>query len=331
MSEPNDLQAVQELSEAYRRIVEQLGRVIVGQQQVIEELLTAMFARGHCLLVGVPGLAKTLLIRTLAESLSLEFRRIQFTPDLMPSDITGTEVIQEDRQSGVRELRFLKGPIFGNVILADEINRTPPKTQAALLEAMQEYQITAGGSRHQLAQPFFVLATQNPIEHEGTYPLPEAQLDRFMFNTFVDYPEEQEEFDIVRRTTTDITATVTPMLSGQKILELQKIVRRVPAADHVVRYAMKLVRMTRPHKDAAPQFVRDYVNWGAGPRASQYLILGAKSRAVLQGRFHAGVDDVRAVALPVLRHRIVTNFNAEAEGMKPDDIIRRLMETISDE
>jgi MoxR-like ATPase len=330
MSEPNDLQAAQELSDAYRRIVEQLGRVIVGQQQVIEELLTAMFARGHCLLVGVPGLAKTLLIRTLAESLDLEFRRIQFTPDLMPSDITGTEMIQENRQSGVRELRFLKGPIFGNVILADEINRTPPKTQAALLEAMQEYQITAGGARHQLAQPFFVLATQNPIEHEGTYPLPEAQLDRFMFNTFVDYPEEEEEFDIVRRTTADITATVTPILSGQKILELQKIVRRVPAAEHVIRYAMKLVRMTRPHKDAAPQFVRDYVNWGAGPRASQYLILGAKSRAVLQGRFHAGIDDVRAVALPVLRHRIVTNFNAEAEGMRPDDIVRRLMESIGE-
>ena len=250
MPEHDDLQAVQELSEAYRLITEQLGRVIVGQRQVIEELLVAMFARGHCLLVGVPGLAKTLLIRTLAESLALEFRRIQFTPDLMPSDITGTEVIQEDRRSGGRELRFLKGPIFGNVILADEINRTPPKTQAALLEAMQEYQITAGGQRHQLAQPFFVLATQNPIEHEGTYPLPEAQLDRFMFNTFVDYPEEEEEFDIVRRTTADITTTITPTLSGQRILELQKIVRRVPAADHVVRYAMKLVRLTRPTQGA---------------------------------------------------------------------------------
>ena len=245
-SEHDDLQAVQELSEAYQAITAQLGRVIVGQQHVIEELLTAMFARGHCLLVGVPGLAKTLLIRTLAETLALEFRRIQFTPDLMPSDITGTEVIQEDRRSGVRELRFLKGPIFGNVILADEINRTPPKTQAALLEAMQEYQITAGGQRHQLVQPFFVLATQNPIEHEGTYPLPEAQLDRFMFNTYVDYPDEEEEFDIVRRTTADVTATVTPTLSGEKILALQKIVRRVPVADHVVRYAMKLVRLTRP-------------------------------------------------------------------------------------
>jgi MoxR-like ATPase len=337
MPEHDDLEAVRELSEAYRLITDQLGRVIVGQQQVIEELLVAMFARGHCLLVGVPGLAKTLLIRTLADTLSLEFRRIQFTPDLMPSDITGTEVIQEDRGTGVRELRFLKGPIFGNVILADEINRTPPKTQAALLEAMQEYQITAGGQRHQLSQPFFVLATQNPIEHEGTYPLPEAQLDRFMFNTYVDYPDEEEEFDIVRRTTADIAATVTPTLSGEKILSLQKIVRRVPVADHVVRYAMKLVRLTRPGKadvpSAAkradvPQFIRDYVSWGAGPRASQYLVLGAKARAVLHGRFHAGMDDIRAVALPVLRHRIVTNFNAEAEGVKTDDIVRRLIETV---
>jgi MoxR-like ATPase len=255
----------------------------------------------------------------------------------MPSDITGTEVIQEDRSSGSREFRFLPGPIFGNVILADEINRTPPKTQAALLEAMQEYQITAGGRRHQLGQPFFVLATQNPIEHEGTYPLPEAQLDRFMFNTFVDYPEEEEEFDIVRRTTADLTATVTPALSGERILELQKTVRRVPVADHVVRYAMKLVRMTRPRppaagrRDEAPQFIRDYVSWGAGPRASQFLVLGAKARAVLHGRFCAGTDDVRAVALPVLRHRIVTNFNAEAEGIKPEDLVRRLLDTLGED
>ena len=338
MPEHDDLQAVQELNDAYRLITERLGQVIVGQQQVIEELLVAMFARGHCLLVGVPGLAKTLMIRTLADALSLEFRRIQFTPDLMPSDITGTEVIQEDRGSGNREFRFLKGPIFGNVILADEINRTPPKTQAALLEAMQEYQITAGGRRHQLGQPFFVLATQNPIEHEGTYPLPEAQLDRFMFNTYVDYPEEEEEFDIVRRTTADITATVTPALSGERILALQKIVRRVPVADHVVRYAMKLVRLTRPRaaaarpqRDDVPPFIRDYVSWGAGPRASQFLVLGAKARAVLHGRFCAGIDDVRAVALPVLRHRIVTNFNAEAEGIKPEDLVRRLIDTLGDD
>ncbi len=328
MNAKDDVQAVAELNEAYRLITQQLGRVIVGQQQVIEELLVAMFARGHCLLVGVPGLAKTLLIRTLAGALSLEFRRIQFTPDLMPSDITGTEVIQEDKLSGVRELRFLQGPIFGNVILADEINRTPPKTQAALLEAMQEYQITIGGKRHPLDQPFFVLATQNPIEQEGTYPLPEAQLDRFMFNTFVDYPDVEEEFDIVKRTTTDITATVTPTLTGSRILELQKIVRRVPAADHVVRYALKLARLTRPHKGEAPDFIREYVNWGAGPRASQYMVLGAKARAVLNGRFYAGVGDIRTVAFPVLRHRIMTNFNAEAEGIKPDDIIRRLLDTV---
>lgn len=336
MSEYDDVQAIEELKRAYQLIVEQLGRVIVGQRQVIEELLTAMFARGHCLLVGVPGLAKTLMIRTLAESLALEFRRIQFTPDLMPSDITGTEVIQEDRRSGTREFRFLKGPIFGNVILADEINRTPPKTQAALLEAMQEYQITAAGQRHELSRPFFVLATQNPIEHEGTYPLPEAQLDRFMFNTYVDYPEEEEEYDIVCRTTADLDVAIAPMLSGEKILELQKIVRRVPAAEHVVRYAMKLVRLSRPVKGAAkagngvPRFVRDYVSWGAGPRASQYLVLGAKARAALHGRYHAGLDDVRAVALPVLRHRIVTNFNAEAEGIKSDDIVRRLIETVGE-
>jgi MoxR-like ATPase len=331
MSEHQDLQAVQELSAAYRLIAEQVGRVIVGQRQVIEELLVAMFSRGHCLLVGVPGLAKTLLIRTLADTLSLEFRRIQFTPDLMPSDITGTEVIQEDRASGSREFRFLKGPIFANVILADEINRTPPKTQAALLEAMQEYQITAGGQRHPLRQPFFVLATQNPIEHEGTYPLPEAQLDRFMFNTYVDYPAEHEEFDIIRRTTADLTVEATPVLAGEKILALQKIVRRVPVADHVVRYAMKLVRLTRPGTGDVPPFIRDYVTWGAGPRASQYLVLGAKARAVLHGRFCAAADDVRAVALPVLRHRIVTNFNAEAEGIKTDHLIRRLIDFAGDE
>jgi MoxR-like ATPase len=328
MNQDDDIQAVQELNEAFRAITEQLRRVIVGQQEVIEELLVAMFARGHCLLVGVPGLAKTLMIRTLADALSLEFRRIQFTPDLMPSDITGTEVIQEDKLSGTRELRFLKGPIFGNVILADEINRTPPKTQAALLEAMQEHQITAGGRRHRLTEPFFVLATQNPIEQEGTYPLPEAQLDRFMFNTFVDYPDEQEEFDIVRRTTADFAPEVTATLSGEQIVNLQRIVRRVPVADHVIRYALRLVRLTRPHEGEVPGFIRDYVNWGAGPRASQYLILGAKARAVLHGRFYAASDDVRAVAFPVLRHRIMTNFNAEAEGVKPDDVIRRLLEAV---
>jgi MoxR-like ATPase len=329
MSHDDDVRAVQELNEAFRLITEQLGRVIVGQQQVIEELLVAMFARGHCLLVGVPGLAKTLMIRTLAEALTLEFRRIQFTPDLMPSDITGTEVIQEDKHSGTRELKFLKGPIFGNIILADEINRTPPKTQAALLEAMQEHQITAGGTRHQLVEPFFVLATQNPIEQEGTYPLPEAQLDRFMFNTYVDYPAEEEEFEIVRRTTADIVSEVKPTLSGERILALQKIVRRVPVADHVVRYALRLVRLTRREKGDVPAYISDYVNWGAGPRASQYLVLGAKARAVLHGRFYANTDDIRSVAFPVLRHRILTNFNAEAEGIKPDAIIRRLIDTVA--
>jgi len=324
-----DVQAVERLSEAYQVITGQLGRVIVGQQQVIEELLVAMFARGHCLLVGVPGLAKTLMIRTLADALSLRFSRIQFTPDLMPSDITGTEGIQENRASGARELAFLPGPIFANVILADEINRTPPKTQAALLEAMQEHQITAGGKRHVLEEPFFVLATQNPIEQEGTYPLPEAQLDRFMFNTFVDYPDEEEELEIVRRTTADVAEQVVPSLDGRQILELQKIVRRVPVAEHVARYALALARRTRPAQPDAPPFVRDYVSWGAGPRASQYLVLGAKARAVLRGRFHATIEDVRAVAYPVLRHRIMTNFNAEAEGIKTDDLIGRLVLSIA--
>jgi MoxR-like ATPase len=325
----DDVQAVEQLNAAYRQITEQLGRVIVGQQQVLEELLVAIFARGHCLLVGVPGLAKTLMIRTLADALALRFHRIQFTPDLMPTDITGTEVIQEDKTSGTRELRFLRGPIFANVLLADEINRTPPKTQAALLEAMQEYQVTVGGKRHPLEEPFFVLATQNPIEQEGTYPLPEAQLDRFMFNTYVDYPSEEEELAIVKRTTTGALPSICATLSGKQILALQQIVRRVPVADHVMRYALALTRRTRPDRPEAPEFVRQYVTWGAGPRASQYLILGAKARAVLGGRFYAGVDDVRAVAYPVLRHRILTNFNAEAEGIKPDQIISRLLETAS--
>jgi len=329
MLRDDDVQAVHRLNEAYRLITEQLGRVIVGQQQVIEELLVAMFAQGHCLLVGVPGLAKTLMIRTLADALSLDFSRIQFTPDLMPSDIIGTEVIQEDKASGRRELKFLTGPIFANVILADEINRTPPKTQAALLEAMQEHQLTVGGVRHRLSEPFFVLATQNPIEQEGTYPLPEDQLDRFMFNTFVDYPDEDEELEIIKRTTADVAAEVTPTLDGDQIRSLQRIVRRVPVADHVARYALQLVRLTRPGKNHAPDFVDEYISWGAGPRASQYLVLGAKARAVLCGRYYAGCEDIRAVAYPVLRHRIITNFNAEAEGIKPDDLIRRLIKIVA--
>ena len=324
----DDVQAIHKLNQAYRKISEQLQKVIVGQQQVIEELLIAMFARGHCLLVGVPGLAKTLLIRTLADTLTLKFSRVQFTPDLMPADITGTEVIQEDKLSGTREFKFLPGPIFGNVILADEINRTPPKTQAALLEAMQEHQVTVGGRRYKLDPPFFVLATQNPIEQEGTYPLPEAQLDRFMFNTYVDYPEEDEELEIIKRTTADGKVELLPTLDGEEILALQQIVRRVPAPEHVMRYAMQFTRLTRKTKEDVPQFVRDYVSWGAGPRASQYLVLGAKARAALHGRYAATCDDVRAVALPVLRHRIMTNFNAEAEGLRPDDIVQRLIDQI---
>jgi len=324
----DDLEAVRRLSDAYRTIRAELGKAIVGQGQVLEELLVAMFSRGHCLLVGVPGLAKTLMIHTLADALTLSFSRIQFTPDLMPSDITGTEVIQEDKTTGQRYFKFLKGPLFANVILADEINRTPPKTQAALLEAMQEHQVTVGGERHRMSEPFFVLATQNPIEQEGTYPLPEAQLDRFMFNVLVDYPDEDEEFEIVRRTTATHVPKIDKVLTAHDILGLQEIVRKVPIADHVVRYAMKLARLTRRGKEEVPDFIRDYVSWGAGPRASQYLVLGAKARAVLHGRYYASVDDVRAVAAPVLRHRIITNFNAEAEGIKPDDLVRRLTDLI---
>ncbi len=328
MLQSSDVQAVETLHEAYRQITSELARVIVGQEEVIEQLLIAMFARGHCLLVGVPGLAKTLLIRSVADALSLQFSRIQFTPDLMPSDITGTEVIQEDRSTGTRELRFLPGPVFANIILADEINRTPPKTQAALLEAMQEHQVTAGGQRHKLPEPFFVLATQNPIEQEGTYPLPEAQLDRFMFNVMVDYPDEDEELEIVRRTTADVEAKITATLDADQITELTRIVRKVPIADHISRYALRLARLTRSQQPDVPDFVREYVMWGAGPRASQYMVLGAKARAVLHGRHYVSHEDIRALAAPVLRHRIKTNFNADAEGVSADDIIARLLETV---
>lgn len=328
MSDNQDLQAVERLSEAYRSIADEIGKRIVGQREVVEQLLIALFARGHCLLVGVPGLAKTLMIRTLADALSLQFNRVQFTPDLMPADITGTEVIQEDKQSGTRAFRFLPGPLFANIVLADEINRTPPKTQAALLEAMQEQQVTIGGQKHALPDPFFVLATQNPIEQEGTYPLPEAQLDRFLFMVFVDYPNEDEELEIVKRTTADVTTKLTSALSAQDILDLSRIVRRVPVADHLARYAIQFARRTRVGYGDVPDMVRDYVSWGAGPRASQYLVLAAKARAVLHGRYYVSGDDIRAVATPVLRHRIVTNFNAEAEGLKADDIVAHLTKTI---
>src|SRR5438876_3942545 len=323
-----DLAAIERLNDGYRRIRKELSKAVVGQQRVLEELLIAVFARGHCLLVGVPGLAKTLMIRTLADSLNLSFSRIQFTPDLMPSDIIGTEVLQEDKASGQRMFKFLHGPLFANVILADEVNRTPPKTQAALLEAMQEHQVTVGGTRHRLPDPFYVLATQNPIEQEGTYPLPEAQQDRFMFNIFVDYPEEEEEYRIVEMTTSTHQPQLERVLSATDILEMQDIVRKVPVAPYVIRYAMKFTRLTRKNKGEVPDFIRDYVTWGAGPRATQYLVLGAKARAVLHGRYYVSCEDIREVAVPVLRHRIITNFNAEAEGVRPDDIVRRLAEII---
>jgi MoxR-like ATPase len=324
----DELAAVEKLQKGYHDIRAELGKVIVGQDAVIEELLIALFCKGHALLVGVPGLAKTLLISTLARTLGLSFNRIQFTPDLMPSDITGTEVIEEDKTTGGRQLRFVRGPVFANVILADEINRTPPKTQAALLEAMQEHQVTAGGKQHRLPQPFFVLATQNPIEQEGTYPLPEAQLDRFMFNINVGYPTEEEEFQIVRLTTMGREFDLKHVLSGDEIQLLQAIVRKVPVADHVIRYALQFSRLTRKTEGNVPAFISEYVAWGAGPRASQYLVVAGKARALLKGRYHVSTEDIRQVALPVLRHRIVTNFNAEAEGMKSDAIVKKLIETI---
>ncbi len=323
-----DLEAVKRLKEAHAKIRKEISRIIVGQDRVIDQLLISIFSRGHCLLVGVPGLAKTLMIHCLADTLSLSFNRVQFTPDLMPADITGTEVIQEDPDTHERRFKFLRGPIFANVILADEINRTPPKTQAALLEAMQEHKVSAGGTRYTLEEPFFVLATQNPIEQEGTYPLPEAQLDRFMFMIFVDYPSEDEEFEIVRKTTARLDLSLDKMLSGADIVRLQQIVRDVPVADHVIRYAMRLARSSRPTNPDAPAFVKDWVSWGAGPRASQYLILGGKARAVLDGRYYVSCDDVRSVAHPVLRHRIITNFNAEAEGVKPDNLVDRLIDAV---
>ena len=309
-------------------MTERLARVIVGQQQVIEEMLITMFCRGHALLVGVPGLAKTLLVSTLSRLLDLSFKRIQFTPDLMPSDITGTDVLEEDRTTGKRIFRFVRGPVFANMILADEINRTPPKTQAALLQAMQEREVTVGEQTHGLPIPFAVLATQNPIEQEGTYPLPEAQLDRFMLKIMVDYPEEDEEMEIMKQVTGAYEAELKPVLNAQQILKLQDVVRRVPVAQHVFEYARSLVRATRPGAPEAPDFINELVEWGAGPRASIFLILTAKARAVLHGRYHATTEDVRALARPVLRHRVITTFNAEAAGLRPDDVIGRLLEAL---
>jgi MoxR-like ATPase len=320
-----DAQAIEKLGSAREKILTQLSQVIVGQHAVIEELLISLFSRGHCLLEGVPGLAKTLMISTLAKTLNLTFSRIQFTPDLMPADITGTEIIEENKSTGSRDYRFLEGPLFSHVILADEINRTPPKTQAALLEAMQERQVTVGRIRHKLSDPFFVLATQNPIEQEGTYPLPEAQQDRFMFKVFVRYPSFQEEFEVARRTTALQTAVIEPVLAAEEILELQRIVRAVPVSDHLIRYALSLTRQSRPGEPGTPQFVQDRLGWGAGPRAVQFLILGAKARALLRGRTHVAIEDLQALAKPVLRHRLVLSFSAESEGVTADQVIDQLL------
>jgi MoxR-like ATPase len=327
MAEPSE-PVVEELNAAFRSLTEQIGKVIVGQHDVVEQLLIGLFSRGHCLLVGVPGLAKTLLVSTLARILDLSFRRIQFTPDLMPADITGTDILQDDPETQRRQFAFLPGPIFAHLVLADEINRTPPKTQAALLEAMQERQVTAGGHRHALPEPFFVLATQNPIEQEGTYPLPEAQLDRFLFEVRVSYPSRDEELAIMKRTTGAHRPEVQHVLSAERILALQELVRQVVVADHVFEYAADLVRASRPGEATAPPFIKAQVTWGAGPRASQFLILASKARALLHGRLHATTQDIRALALPVLRHRLLTTFHADAEGVTTDDIILRLLDTV---
>jgi MoxR-like ATPase len=324
----DDLAALKTLCEAAAKVREQIRHVIVGQDAVVDQLLTAIFAQGHCLLEGVPGLAKTLMVSTLAEALELSFNRIQFTPDLMPSDISGTEVIQEDKVTRERAFKFLKGPIFANVILADEINRTPPKTQAAMLEAMQEKRVSIGGQDHPVPAPFFVLATQNPIEQEGTYPLPEAQQDRFMFKVFVDYPKYDEEYRIAEATTAEWNPQVASVLNAEEILRLHGLVRRIPVAPHVIHYALRLVRSTRVQEGDTPSFIKEWVSWGAGPRGVQYLLLGGKARAALEGRTYVNTEDVRAVAHPVLRHRIITNFHAESEGVKPDNVIDKLLETV---
>ncbi|UCE06049.1 MAG: MoxR family ATPase [bacterium] len=325
----NDLEIVNELKKAHDKITDEIGKVIIGQNSVIDQLLIGLLARGHCLLIGVPGLAKTLLISTLARVLNLKFNRIQFTPDLMPSDITGTELIEDDLTTGRKAFKFVRGPVFANIVLADEINRTPPKTQAALLQAMQEHEVSAAGETYKLEEPFFVLATQNPIEQEGTYPLPEAQLDRFMFNLWVDYPSHEEETEIVKSTTSAYQPDLKVILDRAEILKLQDLVRRVPVSDHVVNYAVDLVNKTRPNNNGAPKYIQDWISWGAGPRASQYLILGAKTRSILDGRPTPDVADVKAVAKPVLRHRLVTNFNAEADSVGTVEIIEKLLEEVS--
>jgi len=324
----HEIAEIEEFAAKRDTMVGEIRKVIVGQDRVVEEVLTALFARGHCLLVGVPGLAKTLLISTLADILDLNFNRIQFTPDLMPSDITGTDILQEDATTGRRQLQFLKGPIFTNILLADEINRTPPKTQAALLQSMQEYKVTASGTTYPLDLPFFVLATQNPIEQEGTYPLPEAQLDRFMLNIEIGYPDFDDEVQIVMQTTSTEKPAPRKVMEGASILRCQELVRRVPVSPFVVSYAVSLAQRSRPGTADAPQFVKDYVEWGAGPRASQYLILGAKARTMLQGRYAVSIEDIQALAPSVLRHRIVPNFKAQGEGLASLDIIRRLLQEV---
>jgi MoxR-like ATPase len=321
----NDAEAALGLRDSTTALRAEIAKRIVGQDTVVEHLLIALLARGHCLLVGVPGLAKTLLIRTLAEVLDLKFSRIQFTPDLMPSDITGTEIIEEDTSGGTKAFKFIRGPVFANIVLADEINRTPPKTQAALLEAMQEHRVTAAGHTYTLTEPFFVLATQNPIEQEGTYPLPEAQLDRFMFNLWLDYPSHEEEVQIVKSTTSLFIPDLAHILTGEQITAYQDLIRRVPVANNVIEYAVRLTTRTRPRGDQGPKFIKDWLSWGAGPRASQYLILGAKARALLSGRHTPDINDVREMAGPVLRHRIVPNFNAEADGVSAIEIVERLV------
>lgn len=327
-SKSADVDMANMLAEAYQGIASEVGKLIVGQHEVIEQLLIAIFSRSHCLLEGVPGLAKTFMVKTLSDALALSFRRVQFTPDLMPADITGTDVIQEDPTTGQRQLSFIKGPLFAQMILADEINRSPPKTQAALLEAMQEHSVTVGGDTYQLDEPFFVLATQNPVEQEGTYQLPEAQKDRFMFLVKVDYPDREEEREIIKRTTSAYSADINPVLTGDQVMQVQKTVRKIPVPDHVMDFVLDLVRRSRPDDPDANKIARDWISWGPGPRACQQLVLGGKVRAVLRGRFHVTIDDIEALALPVLRHRIVPTFNAEAEGIKVDEIIEKIIAEI---